>query len=44
MNGDVLSMVLDQLPPGSEAEVVMTREELALTRFANSHIHQKQKN
>ena len=40
LNGDVLSMVLGQLPAGSEAEVVMTREELALTRFANSHIHQ----
>jgi predicted Zn-dependent protease len=33
-------MVLGLLPAGAEAEVVMTREELALTRFANSHIHQ----
>jgi predicted Zn-dependent protease len=26
--------------PGTEAEVVVRREDLALTRFANSHIHQ----
>jgi len=26
--------------PGAEAEVVVRREDLALTRFANSHIHQ----
>jgi predicted Zn-dependent protease len=26
--------------PGAEAEVVVRREDLALTRFANSHVHQ----
>jgi predicted Zn-dependent protease len=37
---DIPSTVLGLLPAGSEAEVLLTRDELALTRFANSHIHQ----
>jgi predicted Zn-dependent protease len=38
--GRVLDLVRDVAGPGAEAEVLVTRQELALTRFANSYIHQ----
>ncbi|GII21107.1 TldD/PmbA family protein [Planosporangium mesophilum] len=38
--GRVLELVRDVAGPGAEAEVFVERRELALTRFANSYIHQ----
>jgi predicted Zn-dependent protease len=41
MSLDLASGVLELVAPaGGEAEVMVSREELGLTRFANSHIHQ----
>ncbi|GAA1825102.1 TldD/PmbA family protein [Planosporangium flavigriseum] len=36
----VLDLVRDAAGSGAEAEVLVSRQELALTRFANSYIHQ----
>ncbi|GGR85104.1 peptidase U62 [Micromonospora fulviviridis] len=38
--GRVVDLVRQLAGPGAEAEVVVTRADLALTRFANSFIHQ----
>jgi predicted Zn-dependent protease len=38
--GRVLDLVRDAAGAGAEAEVLVTRRDLALTRFANSYIHQ----
>jgi predicted Zn-dependent protease len=38
--GRVLDLVREAAGAGAEAEVLVTRQELALTRFANSYIHQ----
>jgi predicted Zn-dependent protease len=38
--GRVLDLVREAAGPGAEAEVLVTRQDLALTRFANSYIHQ----
>ncbi|HEV7898146.1 MAG TPA: TldD/PmbA family protein [Planosporangium sp.] len=38
--GQVLDLVRDVAGPGAQAEVFVERQELALTRFANSYIHQ----
>jgi predicted Zn-dependent protease len=38
--GEVLDLVRHAAGPSAEAEVLVAREDLALTRFANSYIHQ----
>jgi predicted Zn-dependent protease len=38
--GRVLDLVRAAAGPGAEAEVLVTRQDLALTRFANSYVHQ----
>ncbi|HET6213480.1 MAG TPA: metallopeptidase TldD-related protein [Micromonosporaceae bacterium] len=40
MSLDIAELVLSLLPDGAEGEVSVDRQELALTRFANSFIHQ----
>ena len=37
---DLAAQVLDLVPRATDAEVLVERHTLALTRFANSYIHQ----
>lgn len=40
MGHDVTAAALGRLAPGTEGEAMVTERDLALTRFASSHIHQ----